>query len=155
MAATLLTERFAKIVHEHEMIFFGEIGARRLAKLIEAARRRVADVHGERMELENVAELIERHPLPRENGARQDRLGLVIKDVVLREDMVRQIFRGGWSRRVDSVQHHHHAGDAAIGLILLGFENDADREIGLERVSLEEKRLAFGRAKIDKRIRKR
>jgi hypothetical protein len=62
----------------------------------------------------------------------------LVEDVVLGEGAVGRVFRNLGGRQPKRIQDHHDAGDATIGLGLLGQEIVSEREIGLARIALGE-----------------
>src|ERR1700728_3578343 len=143
MASALLADHLAQKIHEDEVILCGEIVAPGGTEGIETGVGGVMDLDGHRMEREKRADLIERHALPGEHRARQDRFGLLVENVVLRKDAVGLIFRARRSRHARCVENHDDARHAAIGLRLLGHEIVGDREIGRGRAALEKEPLAL------------
>jgi hypothetical protein len=143
MAASLLPDRLAQIVHDHEMIAAGEIIARAVPERVETTVGGMMNLDRRRMEREKRAKLIECHALPGENLTRQDRVRELIEHIVLRECVVGLIFRARRRRRVQSVEHHYDARNAAIGVGLLGHKIVGNREIGLARGALKEEFLAL------------
>ena len=104
------------------------------------------DFRFHRLRREDAANLVERHALPRQGLARQNDVRPLAQHVVLGEGAVRLVFGNRGRRDAERVQDHDDAGDAAIGLGLLGQEVAGEREISLMRIALAEVDLAVMRA---------
>ena len=102
---------------------------------------------------QQAAKLVQRDALFLDHLNRQHRLGLRVEHVILRECAVRIEGRHRGRRQFQRIKHHHHAGNAAEGLVLLGDEIAGEGKIGLARIRIEKQRLALVRCRTDKRLR--
>ena len=113
------------------------------------------DFRLDRLGGQDAADLVERHALVRQHLARQDGVRLFVEHVVLGEGAVGRIFRNRRRRDAERVQDHDDAGDAAIGLGLLGQEVAGEREISLTRVAFGKIDLAVVSAETGQILRQR
>ena len=100
------------------------------------------DFRFDRLGRQNSSELIERHALMRQGLARQNGVRPFAQHIVLGEGAVGLVFGNRRRRQPKRVQDHDHAGDAAIGLRLLGQEIAGEREIRLMSIALAKVGLA-------------
>ncbi len=113
------------------------------------------DLHRDRVQCQQLADLVEGHTLLLKHRARQNRLAPPVKEVVLREGVIRLVLRGRGRRDLECIEHHDDTGDAAKGLVLLGQEVDAKRDEGLEAVAFQEQPLPGLRPEVDQVLRER
>ncbi len=115
----------------------------------------MVDFRANAVRLEQKADLVEGRALLGEHAAGQHLLGLLVEEIVLREDPVGLVFGRRRCRPADRIQHHDHRGNAAIGLRLLGDELDAEVPVGLPCLAVQEQLLAGIAVQGDQRLRQR
>ena len=155
MAAPLLPDRRAEVVHDHMVIGAGEMVLCPGPKLADGALLRMMhrDLHGLRRQ--QGGELVQREAVVPDRRPGHHGLRAGIEHVGLRERPVRGEFGHFGRGNLQRVEHHGHARDAAKGPVFLGHEVAGEPKIGLPGLGLHEQFLALLRPKVDQLGRER